>query len=148
MKNLQHFLMNAKEKRTKRCVEFGSVPANQFILHSQIWFIVTVQKGTCQRCPQICPHPVLMRSNKMIWFHAYEVVTTCTEHGVLLSAESKGHCQHCDSKREGEVLLGKLYKKRQLVVKRTKYNKFFNLYYLPALLKYCLHRFHMMILGK
>ena len=45
-------------------------------------------KGTCQRCPQMRAHPVLMRSNKFILFHAYEIVTTCTEHGVL-STESK-----------------------------------------------------------
>ena len=94
----------------------------------------------------MCPHPVLVRSNKLISFHAYEMVTTCTEHGVL-SAESNGHWQQCDSKRDGE-LIGKLYKKRPLVVKRTKYKEFFNEFYLSALLKYCWQRFHMMILGK
>ena len=92
------------------------------------------------------PHPALMRSNKLIWFHAYEIVNTCSEHGVL-SPESNGRCEHCDNKREGE-LVGKLYKKRQLVVKKTKYKEFFNEFYLPALLKYRWHRFHMMILGK
>ena len=51
-------------------------------------------------------HLVLMRFNKLILFHEYEVVTTCTEHGVL-SADSNGRCEHFDSKREGE-LLGKL----------------------------------------
>ena len=103
-------------------------------------------KGTCQCCPKIHPHWVLMRLNKCIAFHAYEVVTTCSEHGVK-SAKSNGHCQHYDCKREGEMI-GKLYKKRQLVAKRTKYKEFFNKHYLPALLKYCWHRFHMMILGK
>ena len=73
--------------------------------------------GTCQCCPKMRPHPVLMCSNKQILFHTYKVVATCTEHGVL-SAELNGRCQHCDSKREGE-LFGKLYKMRQLVVKRT-----------------------------
>ena len=34
------------------------------------------------------PHSVLMRLNTKILFHAYEMVTTCTEHGVL-SAGSK-----------------------------------------------------------
>ena len=33
-------------------------------------------KGTCQRCPKIRPHPVLMRSNKKISFPANKVVTT------------------------------------------------------------------------
>ena len=75
-------------------------------------------KGTCEACPQMRPHPVLMRSNKLITFHAYEVVTTCTEHGVL-SAQC---CPQCEIKRDGE-LVGKLYKKRQLVVKRTKNTK-------------------------
>ena len=103
-------------------------------------------KATYQRCPQMCPHPVLMRSNKLIWFHAYKVLPTCTEHGVL-SAESNGCCQLCDSKRGGE-LVGKLYKKRQLVIMKTKYKVFFNDFYLPALVKYCWHRFRMMILGK
>ena len=103
-------------------------------------------KGTCQCCPKMSPHSALMSSNKLIWFHAYEVVTTCTKHGVL-SAESNGCCAHCDNKREGE-LIGKLYKKRQLVVKKTKYKEFFNEYYMPALLKYRWHRFHMMILSK
>ena len=97
-------------------------------------------KGSCPRCPKILPHPVLMRSNKLISFHSYEVVTTCTEHGVL-SRESNGNCGQCDSKREGEML-GKLYKKRQLVLKRTKYKEFFNKYYLPSLLKYRWHCFH------
>jgi len=60
-------------------------------------------KGTCQQCPQMRPHPALMRSNKSILFHVYQMVTTCTEHGVL-SAESNGRCQHCDNKREGELL--------------------------------------------
>ena len=45
-------------------------------------------------------------------------------------------------------MLWKLYKKRQLVLKRTKYKEFFNEFYLPSLLKYCWHRFHMMIVGK
>ena len=76
----------------------------------------------------------------------YEMVTTCTEHGVL-SVESNGHCQHCDSKKDGEVL-GKLYKIRQLVLKRTKYKEFFNDFNLPALLKYRWYRFYMTILGK
>ena len=66
-------------------------------------------KGTCQLCPQMCSHPVLMRSNKLILFHAYKMVTTCIEHEVL-SAESNGRCQHCDGKRDGE-LIGKFYKK-------------------------------------
>ena len=74
------------------------------------------------------------------------MVTTCTKHGVL-STESNGRCQHCDNKREGE-LVGKLYKKRQLVLKSTKYKGFLNDFYLPALLKYRWHRFHMIILGK
>ena len=103
-------------------------------------------KGTCPRCHKMRPHPVLMCSNTKISFHAYEVVTTCTEHGVLFR-EWNGRCQHCDSKRDGE-LVGKLYKKRQLVLKRTTYKDFFNDYYLPALLKYRWHRFHMTILGK
>ena len=64
----------------------------------------------------------------------FKMAKTCTEHGIL-SAASNGRCQHCDSKRDGE-LLGKLYKKRQLVLKRTKYNEFFNEFYLPALLQY------------
>ena len=88
-----------------------------------------------------------MRSNNEILFHAYKVVTTCTEHG-MVSAESNGlNCQHCDSKSNSE-LLGKLYQKRQLFVKGTKYKEFFNNFYLPALLKYHWHRFYMMILGK
>ena len=87
-----------------------------------------------------------VRLNKLISFHAYEIVTTCTEHGVL-SAESNGRCKHCGNKREGE-LLGKLYKRRQLVLKRTRYKEFFNDFYLPCLLKYRWHRFHMTILGK
>ena len=62
-------------------------------------------KGTCQCCPQMRPQPVLMRCNKKISFHAYEVVKTCIEHGVL-SAESNGHCQHCDSKRDRVNWLG------------------------------------------
>jgi len=83
-------------------------------------------KGICEHCPKMRPHPVLMRSNTKISFHAYEVVTTCTDHGVL-SAEWNGRCQHCERKREGE-LVGKLYKKRQLVLKRTIYKDFFNDY--------------------
>ena len=27
-------------------------------------------KGTCQHCPKMCPHSVLMRSNKLILFHS------------------------------------------------------------------------------
>ena len=100
-------------------------------------------KGTCQCCPKMRPHSVLMRSSKTILFHTYEMVTTCTEHGVL-STESNGSCDHCDRKRDGE-LVGKLYKKRQLVLKKTKYKEFFNEFYLPALLKYRWHRFHMML---
>ena len=76
------------------------------------------------RCPQMLPHPVLMRCNKLISFHVYEMVTTCTEQGVL-SAESNGRCHYCDSKRDGEVL-GKVCEKRQLVLKRTKYKNFCN----------------------
>eukprot|EP00534_Pseudo-nitzschia_fraudulenta_P016250 CAMPEP_0201252678 /NCGR_PEP_ID=MMETSP0852-20130820/67046_1 /ASSEMBLY_ACC=CAM_ASM_000632 /TAXON_ID=183588 /ORGANISM="Pseudo-nitzschia fraudulenta, Strain WWA7" /LENGTH=162 /DNA_ID=CAMNT_0047552413 /DNA_START=730 /DNA_END=1215 /DNA_ORIENTATION=- len=57
-------------------------------------------KGICEHCPKMRPHPVLMRSNTKILFHAYGVVTTCTEHGVLFR-EWNGHCQHCDSKRDG-----------------------------------------------
>ena len=34
------------------------------------------------------------------------------------------------------------------MLKRTTYKEFFNDYYLPALLKYRWHRFHMTILGK
>ena len=52
-------------------------------------------KGTCQSCPWIRPHWVLMRSNKLILFHVYKIVTTCTEHGVL-SADSNRNCQHCE----------------------------------------------------
>ena len=78
-------------------------------------------KGACKHCLKMRPHPVLMRSNQLILFHAYKVVTTCTEHGVL-SAESYGCSPHCDSKREGERL-GKQYQKRQLVLERIKYTK-------------------------
>ena len=92
-------------------------------------------KGTCQRCPQMRAHPVLMQSNKFILFHAYKIVTTCTEHGVL-STEPNGCCEHCDNKRQG--VIGIIYKKRQLVIKRTRYKQFFNQYYFPALLKYLL----------
>ena len=66
-------------------------------------------KGTCEACPQIQPHSVLMNANKFISFHAYEVVSTCTEHGVLACGTNV--CVYCHSKRDGEVL-GKLYKKR------------------------------------
>ena len=93
-------------------------------------------KGICPRCPQMRPHSVLMRSNKSILFHTYEMVTTCSEHGVL--GAGANNCEQCDSKREGEMI-GKLYKKRQLVLKRTKYKEFFNQDYLPALLKYRWH---------
>ena len=103
-------------------------------------------EGTCQRCPKMRPHPVLMCSNKLITFHAYGVVTTCTEHGVL-SAKSNGRSEDCDNKREGE-LIGKLYKKREIVLNRTKYEEFFNKFYLPVLLEYRRHWFRMMILGK
>ena len=103
-------------------------------------------KGTCQYFPKIRPYSVLMCSNKLIAFHLYKMVTTCTEHGVLPS-KTNGRCQHCKSKRDGK-LHGKLYKNRQLVLKRTKYKQFFNQYYLPALLKYPWYWFHMMILGK
>ena len=65
-----------------------------------------------------------------------------------VSADSDGCCEHCDSKREGE-LLGKLYKKIQLIIKRNKYkDDFFNNFYLASQLKYRWHRLHMMILGK
>ena len=103
-------------------------------------------KETYQRCPKMCPHLVLMRSNKVNLFHAYKMVTICTEHGVL-PAESNGRCQHCKSKRDVK-LIEKLYRKKLLVLKRTKCNEFFNQYYLPALLKYRWHGFHEMILGK
>jgi len=59
--------------------------------------------GTCQCCPKMRPHSVLMRSNRKISFHIYEVVSTCMEHGVL-SASSNGTCQRCDNKREGELI--------------------------------------------
>ena len=144
MNNLLRFLMKTYEERAKDALNLLQCQPCDVAFPDLVHY--NCAKGTCQQCPQMQPHPALIRSNKSISFHAYEMVTTCTEHGVL-STESNGRCQHCDSKRDGE-LVGKLYKKRQLVLKKTKYKEFFNDYYLPALLKYRWHRFHMMILGK
>ena len=93
MKNLQSFLMNTKERHKDLLNLLQCQPCDE-ALPDLVHYSST--KGTCERCPKMHPHPVLMRSKKFMLFHAYKIVMTCTEHGVLL-AEWNGPCQHCEN---------------------------------------------------
>ena len=84
--------------------------ASHAIIHSQTWFTIIAQKEVVDVVLKCVPIQFLcVWTQRFCFMPLWNGNCLCTEHGVL-SAESNGRCQHCDSKRNGE-LVGKLYKK-------------------------------------
>ena len=104
--------------------------------------------GVCKRCPKFeipFKDKTLTEDDPLIFFHAYEQVTSCGMHLDLSSGETE--CLTCATRRAGEPN-GRLTKKTQLVLLNTPFQNVFENYYLPCLLKYRMHRFLYIILSK
>jgi hypothetical protein len=104
----------------------------------------------CEQCPT---YPIPLEENKpgendpTIRFHVYNLITSCTQHGVLeLRAKV---CERCEEAiRVGTTKSGKVRTRKHLCLLVRPIGQFIKDYYLVALERYAYHRPHVLILSK